>query len=76
MLTVVALMVAAPQACTTVHQQCRACTTIDGKHLCSNIGIACQPSLRICTPKDGGRPQGGPKAAGPRYRPAKKTTDA
>ena len=46
-----ALKVTAPQGCTDVKNECRVCTTRDGKRVCSNIGIACQPSIRICDPK-------------------------
>lgn len=46
-----ALTAAAPPGCTDVRQECRACTTRDGKRVCSNIGIACQPSIRICHAK-------------------------
>jgi hypothetical protein len=52
MLITLALMLAAPQGCTEVKQQCRACASSDGKQRCSNIGIACQPSLRVCRPKE------------------------
>lgn len=65
MLMIVALMLAAPQNCTVVKQQCRACTSSNGKQLCSNIGIACQPSIRICRPKDTKTPSNGPKLAKP-----------
>jgi hypothetical protein len=46
-----ALLLATPQTCTMIEQPCRACTTIDGKRQCSNVGIACQPKVRICRPK-------------------------
>lgn len=38
--SVLALTAAAPPGCTDVRQECRACTTRDGKRVCSNIGIA------------------------------------
>lgn len=76
MLTIVAVMIAASQACTTVTQQCRACTITAGTKHCSNIGIACQPSLRICTPKDGALPSNGLGVTDRDRRPAKRATDA
>ena len=50
MLMIVALVLATPQVCTDVAKVCRACTAKDGKTVCSDIGIACQPKLRICRP--------------------------
>ena len=51
MLMAFALLFAASQACTDVRQQCRACTVRVGKQICSNIGIACQPLVRVCRPE-------------------------
>ncbi len=48
MLLTFLLMAATPPGCTEVKQQCRACTTRDGKPQCSTIGIACQPVVRVC----------------------------
>ena len=53
MLTILALMLASPQVCADVKRQCRACTVSKGEKRCSNIGIACQPSIRVCRHKDG-----------------------
>jgi len=53
MLLMMLMLLAAPEACVDVKQQCRACTFSDGKQRCSNIGIACQPSRRICQPQGG-----------------------
>jgi hypothetical protein len=50
MLMIVALALATPQVCTDVAKVCRACTTKDGKTVCSDIGIDCQPKLRTCRP--------------------------
>jgi hypothetical protein len=50
MLMIAALALATPQVCTDVAKVCRACTAKDGKTVCSDIGIACQPKLRICRP--------------------------
>ncbi len=51
MLLTLAILLAAPEGCVDVKQQCHACTSSDSKQRCSNIGIACQPSRRICQPK-------------------------
>ena len=51
MLLTLVILLAAPEGCVDVKQQCRACTFSAGKQRCSNIGIACQPSRRICQPK-------------------------
>lgn len=51
MLLALVLSFAATERCVEVKQQCRACATIDGKQRCSNIGIACQPSARLCKPE-------------------------
>jgi len=53
MLMIVALALATPQVCTDVAKVCSACTTKDGKTVCSDIGIACQPKLRTCRPRKG-----------------------
>lgn len=52
MLVMMALMLASPQGCTDVKRECRACMAADGQRRCSNIGIACQPVVRICRGKD------------------------
>lgn len=52
MLLTLAILLAAPGGCVEVKQQCRACTSSDGKQRCSHTGIACQPSRRICQPKN------------------------
>ncbi len=44
-----ALAAAAP-TCTDVKQQCRACPTAGSVKGCSTVGIACQPTRRICEP--------------------------
>lgn len=51
MLITLALLFAGPQSCTETRQECRACPTVGGKRRCSNIGIACQPSVRVCLPR-------------------------
>jgi hypothetical protein len=51
MLLTLVMLLAAPDGCVDVKQQCRACTSSDSKQGCSNIGIACQPSRRICQPE-------------------------
>lgn len=51
MLMLATLALASPQTCTDVKRECRACKIIKGKQRCSNIGIACQPSIRVCRPK-------------------------
>lgn len=53
MLLTIALALAAPTSCTDVKRVCRACPTGGTSARCSNIGIACQPSIRICLRKDG-----------------------
>jgi len=50
MLLTVAMLLAAPERCVDVKQQCRACTSSNSRQRCSNTGIACQPSSRICQP--------------------------
>ncbi|MBM7406744.1 MULTISPECIES: hypothetical protein [Sphingomonas] len=52
MLAVALALLASPQSCVEVQQQCRACTTVAGRQQCSNIGIACQPVRRICRAPD------------------------
>ena len=44
-----AALSAAP-ACKTVPQQCRACTTVAGKQVCSTPGFACQPERVVRSP--------------------------
>jgi hypothetical protein len=66
MLAVVLALLAGPQSCTEVQQQCRACTIVAGRQQCSNIGIACQPVKRICRPGD--KPGKQTPAAGPKER--------
>ena len=39
-LVTLALRLAGPQSCNETRQDCRACSTIDGKRRCSNVGIA------------------------------------
>lgn len=66
MLTTFLLILSASQGCTDVKQQCRACTKASGKEQCSNIGIACQPALRICRPKDARMQMNGAKTTKPK----------
>lgn len=66
MLTTFLLILSASQGCTDVRQQCRACTTERGKDQCSNIGIACQPSRRICRAKDARMPANATKTTRPK----------
>jgi len=56
MLLAMVIMMSAPDACTDVRQQCRTCTTVRGRRICSGVGIACQPLIRICRPRDGSAP--------------------
>ncbi len=51
MLITVAVLLASAQTCTDVKRECRACAVTNGKRRCSNIAIACQPSVRVCEPK-------------------------
>ncbi|MBC3942682.1 hypothetical protein [Sphingomonas albertensis] len=44
-----ALVYASP-TCTETRQQCRACPTEGSVKGCSTVGIACQPTRRICEP--------------------------
>lgn len=49
LISVLAILASSP-TCTDVPHQCRACK-IDGTvKRCSNIGIACQPVVRVCKP--------------------------
>jgi hypothetical protein len=43
-------LLSAPSTCTEVKQQCRACPTAGSVKGCSTVGIACQPTRRICEP--------------------------
>ena len=43
-------LLAAPSTCTEIKQQCRACPTAPSVKGCSTVGIACQPTRRICEP--------------------------
>lgn len=56
MLIPIILSLVASQACVDVKQECRACTTIGGKPVCSTPGIACQPLQRICRASRDGKP--------------------
>lgn len=53
MLLTLALAVTVPTSCTDVKHVCRACPSGGNVARCSNIGIACQPTIRICRPKGG-----------------------
>ena len=44
-----ALVTASP-TCTEIRQQCRACPAAGSVKGCSTVGIACQPTRRICEP--------------------------
>lgn len=50
MLFLTLALVTAPPTCTDVKQQCRACPTAGSVKGCSTVGIACQPTRRICEP--------------------------
>ncbi len=52
MLMTMMLMLVAPQDCTGIKRQCRACTSGSGMSNCSTIGIACQLSTRLCRSRD------------------------
>ena len=52
MLMTLMLMLIAPQGCTEIKRQCCACTSGSGTPNCSTIGIACQPSTRLCRSRD------------------------
>ena len=43
-------LVSASPTCTEIRQQCRACPTEGSAKGCSTVGIACQPTRRICEP--------------------------
>ena len=43
-------LLSAPSTCTEIKQQCRACPTAPNVKGCSTVGIACQPTRRICEP--------------------------
>jgi hypothetical protein len=43
-------LVSASPTCTEIKQQCRACPTEGSVKSCSTVGIACQPTRRICEP--------------------------
>ena len=43
-------LVSASPTCAEIRQQCRACPTEGSVTGCSTIGIACQPTRRICEP--------------------------
>lgn len=43
-------LVSAPPTCTEIRQQCRACPTEGSVKGCSTVGVACQPTRRICEP--------------------------
>lgn len=43
-------LMSAPSTCTEIKQQCRACPTAGSVKGCSTVGIACQPTRRICEP--------------------------
>jgi hypothetical protein len=43
-------LVSASPTCTEIKQQCRACPTEGSVKGCSTVGIACQPTRRICEP--------------------------
>ena len=62
MLFIALSMLATPQSCVDVKQQCRACPT-DGKQGCSSVGIACQPIRRVCEPDTPARPKTAQTAA-------------
>ncbi|MCK8456361.1 hypothetical protein [Sphingomonas faeni] len=44
------MLVSASPNCTEIKQQCRACPTGGSAKGCSTVGIACQPTRRICEP--------------------------
>ncbi|MEG8043092.1 MULTISPECIES: hypothetical protein [unclassified Sphingomonas] len=43
-------LLSAPSTCTEIKQQCRACPTEGSLKGCSTVGIACQPTRRVCEP--------------------------
>jgi hypothetical protein len=50
MVFLILALVSAPSTCTEIKQQCRACPTEASVKGCSTVGIACQPTRRICEP--------------------------
>lgn len=50
MLFLTLALMATPSTCTEIKQQCRACPTEGSVKGCSTVGIACQPTRRICEP--------------------------
>ncbi len=50
MLFLTLALVSASPTCTDIKQQCRACPTGGSVGACSTVGIACQPTRRICVP--------------------------
>jgi hypothetical protein len=50
MLFLTLALLSAPSTCTEIKQQCRACPTAPSVNGCSTVGIACQPTRRICDP--------------------------
>jgi hypothetical protein len=68
MVVFLALALASSQICTDVKQQCQACTSSHGTQRCSNIGIACQSSIRVCQPKDATKLPTRPKIAKPKWQ--------
>lgn len=61
MLVALALLLASTQACEDIRKECRICPASGDKSRCSNIGIACQPSIRICRRSNGAIPPDRPK---------------
>ena len=50
MLFLTLALASASPTCTDIKQQCRACPTGGSVGACSTVGIACQPTRRICVP--------------------------
>ena len=50
MLFLTLALVSAPSTCTEIKQQCRACPAEGSINGCSTVGIACQPTRRVCEP--------------------------
>jgi hypothetical protein len=44
-------LLATQTECVAVRQQCRACPTGKSPQGCSSVGIACQPTRRLCEPR-------------------------
>jgi hypothetical protein len=61
MLATLVLLLLAPRQCTDVKRECRTCTVVEGKRRCSNIGIACQPTARLCYAREKNAPVDRPK---------------